>query len=92
MTLFLCILSSTGTVFLYCYTGSLTTDQFLRYGDIAYESDWFLMPIEMQTYLILIIADAQRPLEFHGMRIINLNLATFASVMLAFDLDFFSLI
>lgn len=80
MLLFIGVPTSTGVVFLYCYVGSLTTDQFLRFGNIAYESEWFKMTVEQQKLIQLIIADAQRPLVFHGLQLINLNLEAFGKV------------
>lgn len=72
--------TSTGTTFVYCYIGSLTTEIFFLYGDISYESDWYKLPIEQQKLLQLIIADAQRPQIFHGFGIIESNLTTFIKV------------
>lgn len=57
-----------GAVVLFCYAGSLTMDEFHRYGDIAYEFEWIEMPIELQKFILLIIADAQHPLIFEYYR------------------------
>lgn len=75
------LMSSTIAVFLYCYVGSLTTDQFLRYGDISYESQWYKLPIDLQKFFQLIIVDAQRSLSYHGFGIIDLNLNAFTKIM-----------
>lgn len=58
----------------------MTTNEFLRYGDIAYQSEWIKMPNKLQKFIPLIIADAQRPLIFEGLNIIVLNLMTFTKV------------
>lgn len=71
----------TGTVFLYCYIGSLTTEQFFRYGNKTYESLWYKMPMEQRKYMKFMIANAQRPHVFHGFGIIDLNLMAFTAVM-----------
>lgn len=71
---------STGTVFLYCYVGTFTTAQFLNYGDASYKSLWYRYPLDLQKAVQLIIADAQRPLIFHGFGIIDLNLMVFTKV------------
>lgn len=68
------------TVFLFCRLGSLTTIQFHRFGDISYNSEWYKMPIEQRNYIELLIADAQRPLIFHGLKLVDLNLLTFTKV------------
>lgn len=71
---------SVGTVFLYCYVGSSTTSQFLRYGDITYMSNWLELPIELQKCIHVLIANTQRPLIYNGLNLIDLNLMTFAKV------------
>lgn len=43
---------STVTVCLYCFLGSWTTEQFVRFGDISYDSE--------QKIIKFLIADAQR--------------------------------
>lgn len=76
-----CVQASTGTVLLFCYVGSITTSEFLRYGDISYQSDWFRMTINQQKCILLIIVDAQRPLIFDGLGIIDFHLPTFVKVL-----------
>lgn len=39
------------------------------------------MPIELQRFIQLVIADEQRPLIFTGMGVLGLNLAVFTTVM-----------
>lgn len=73
--------ASTGSVFLYCYVGSMITDQFFIYGDIAYESDWHKLPLGLQKYFQLIIADAQRQRVFTGFNVIDLDLTAFTKVV-----------
>lgn len=71
---------ATGIVFLYCFTGSMATEQFFRYGNVSFESDWYKFPIELQKYVLLIIANAQQPKIFNGFSIIDLNLLAFTKV------------
>lgn len=75
-----CVPLGTGYVFLFCSVGSYTTDNFLRFADISYESLWYKFPPDLQKYLRLIIADAQRPQVFRGFGIVDLNLMAFAKV------------
>lgn len=77
---------STGTVFLYCYVGSLTTEQFSRYATIPYESDWLMMPLQLQKFLLIIVAEARRPVEFSGLGLFSLNLMAFGKVWYEFKL------
>lgn len=74
------IVTSAGNIFLYCYVGTLTTVQFLRFSDVVYESIWYKFPVKLQKYLRLIIADAHRPRAFDGFGIMDLNLVAFAKV------------
>lgn len=74
------IIMSTGNIFLYCFVGSLTTSIFWGNADIAYESLWYKLPIDLQKYLLLLLVDAQRPIIFHGFGIINLDLIFFMKV------------
>lgn len=73
--------ASAGSVFLYCYVGSLTNYQFFRYGDISYVSDWYRMPTDLQKCIQLMIADAQQSLEYHGLNVIDMNLTAFTKVI-----------
>lgn len=72
------------TLFLYCYYGKYATDCQAAFALSAYEMDWINFPIEFQRYFILIIANAQLPLSYHGYGIVDLNLETFAKVSLIF--------
>lgn len=78
------LLMSVGVVYVYCFVGSLITDQFLRFGDIAYESEWMKMPTGLQKFIQMMIADAQRPLIFNGLNIVDLNLNAFTKVIAHF--------
>lgn len=55
-------------------------NQFHRYGDISYEAQWIKMPIELQKFVQIVIADAQRPLKFTGLNLVDLNLTAFTTV------------
>lgn len=77
---------NTGTVFLYCYVGSLTMNQFHRYGDISYEAQWIKMPIELRKFVQIVIADAQRLLKFTKLNLVDLNLTAFTTVRFCFHI------
>lgn len=74
------IFVTVGNAFLCCLVGTWTKDNFWRYADISYESLWYKFPIDLQPYLRLIIADAQRPCIFNGFGIIELNVTMFGKV------------
>lgn len=72
--------SSLSYLFLYCYFGKLATESFQKMTDCMFESNWQELPINLQKYLILMIANMQRPLHYHGSRIAVLNLVSFTKV------------
>lgn len=49
-------------------------------SDSLYDCNWHEVPIHLQKHFIIMIAGAQRPLDYSGYGIINLNLETFCSV------------
>lgn len=65
---------------IYCFFGKLATESFAKMSDCVYNMDWHELPIGLQKYLILMIANMQKPLYFHGFGVINLNLETFTKV------------
>lgn len=66
--------------FLYCYFGKMTTECYINMADRLYESNWQQLPIDMQKYFILLLANMHKPLYYHGFGILILNLETFQSV------------
>lgn len=83
----LCAPLSIGCTFLFCAVGSSTTDTFLRFADISYESLWYKFPIDLQQYLRFIIADGQQPHVFQGLGILDLNLMVFTKVYYVVGFD-----
>lgn len=71
---------SISNLFLYCYFGKLATDSFTSMADCLFDTNWQHLPIELQKYFILIIANMQKPLEYHGFGVAVLNLQTFTEV------------
>lgn len=73
-------ISTVLTLFAYCYFGKLATQSFEDMADAFYESNWQNLPINLQKYMILMIANAQKPLYYHGYGLAVLNLETFTAV------------
>lgn len=69
-------------VFVYCFVGTYVTEAFLRYAATTYEIHWYKLPIQLQPFALLIIADAQRPCNLTGLGIFDLNLALFSRVVI----------
>lgn len=77
---FICVINSLFTLFLYCYFGSLATDSFSRISDCVYDSRWYELPTELKIYPIMILGNSHLPLRFYGHKIISINLETYKKV------------
>lgn len=69
-------------MFVYCYFGEMATESFGNLASALYESSWQNLSIKLQKCYILMIANAQRPLYYHGFHVSILSLNTFAKVRL----------
>lgn len=49
-------------------------------ADCLYESRWQNLSIDLQKYLVIMMANAQAKYHFHGFKIAVLNLDTFRKV------------
>lgn len=67
-------------MFFYCYFGKLATLNFEKMTDVVFEMNWLDLPVELQKYFILIIANMQKPLYYYGGGIVILDLGTFVNV------------
>lgn len=74
------VMSSAFVMLIYCYTGTATTENFLKLTEYAYDSKWYDCNNELKQYFVLIIANAQRPQIFNGLKMIDLSLGTFLKV------------
>lgn len=83
----ICILAEVVSVsvfnlFIYCYLGRVATESFLKMSECSYESNWQRLPVKLQKYFIVMIANMQQPLYYHGFSVAVLNLETFNKVRL----------
>lgn len=67
-------------LFLYCFFGKLATDSYAEMAECMYETNWQDAPTELQKYLILMIANMQKPRQFHGFNVTLIDLQTFTNV------------
>lgn len=74
------VMISITDLLLYCFFGKAATESHQEIADCLFESNWLDMPIELQKYLILMIANIQKPLYYHGFGVANLDLETFKRV------------
>lgn len=75
-----CLILNVVSLFAYCYYGSLSTECFAKIHTCFFDTNWLLLETKLKKYLILMLANAQQPLIYHGSGIVNLQLATFTSV------------
>lgn len=61
-------------------TGKRTNVYYYLMGHSLFESNWYLLPYELQKYYILMIANAQLPINYKGMNVVDLNLERFTKV------------
>lgn len=74
------LLVSGANLYLYCYYGNRSTNDFAQMAQLLYESNWNQHPVELQKFFKMMIANAQRPLFYHGFHLVQLNLETFLKV------------
>lgn len=70
------IVAGLGILFFYCYFGTEATESFEKMADSLFESNWFDLPIKLQKYMIIMIANMQRSIYYHGFEFGNLDLKT----------------
>lgn len=74
------LLVSGANLFLYCYYGNRSTIDYAQMAHSLYESNWYQHSVGLQRFFKMMIANAQRPLFYHGFRIVQLNLETYLKV------------
>lgn len=65
---------------IFCYFGTHITDRLLLIALIMYESKWYYYPLELQKFVILVIARSQKPAYFTGLNLIRCTLEIFGKV------------
>lgn len=75
------IFISSANLFIYCFAACKSTDQYLKLADLLYESTWPELPIDLQKIIVLMILEAQKPIYYHGLYLLELRLGTFMKVL-----------
>lgn len=70
---FLGVFISGFTLFLYCDSAQLATDNLIQFGDEVFDSAWYELSNEIQKTYILLIANAEKPLRYDGLNMVYLN-------------------
>ena len=74
-------------LFPYCYFGKLATESFEKMFDCTYDLSWPDLPLEQQKSVILMLANMQRPIYYHGFKIATLDLNTFILVSVSINIS-----
>lgn len=64
----------------FCYFGNLAADHVSEIGDAAYGLNWFEHPLEIQKYVILIMARSNERVAFSGFHLITCSMEKFGKV------------
>lgn len=75
------LLVSGANLYLYCYYGDRSTRNFDQMAHVIFQSNWNERPVEIQKFFKMMIANAQRPLFYHGLYIFHLNLETYLKLL-----------
>lgn len=67
-------------LFLYCYFGKLAADSYELMCECVYDSFWQKLSPNLQKYIVVMIANMQQSLYYHGFGIVTLDLRTFIRV------------
>lgn len=78
VTILLTIVSGMYILYVYCYFGIKSTESHEEMSECFYECNWLELPFELQKYFVVMIANAQRPMYYHGFDVAILNLETFS--------------
>lgn len=70
------------SLFVFCFFGKMATQSYETMADSLYDANWHQRPVKVQKLIMLIIANAQQPLFYHGSGIAVLNLELFTKVIL----------
>lgn len=73
-------ITAESVICIYCYFGVKTTESYENMASDLYESNWPDLPVKLQKYCIVMIANMQRPVYYHGFNICNLDLEIFVVV------------
>lgn len=66
--------------FLMCDNGNAVTSAFDELDEVVYGMDWYLCPIELQKYLVLMLSVIRQPIVMRGIFSLDCSRFTFKRV------------
>ncbi|XP_053660533.1 odorant receptor 83a [Anopheles marshallii] len=70
-------------LYLYCFLGHILMNQGLKVGDALWKSPWHLCGASYRRRMLIILMNAQRPVRLTGLKLYELNLETYYTVLKA---------
>lgn len=58
----------------------MATESYEQMADRLFESKWPDLPVYLQKYFIVMIANTQKPIYYHGFGVANMKMETFCGV------------
>lgn len=77
----LCVMEGLSYTFILCFYANLSTHSLTDIARVVYDSNWYKQPPKMQKLLKLIIARAQKPNIFMGLKLVHCSLESFTKVI-----------
>lgn len=74
------VLAGTSNLFAYCYLGKMATHSYENMAKCLYDCNWHELSPKLQKYIVVMMANAQRPVYYDGFGVAVLNLETFTKV------------
>ncbi|CAH0398513.1 unnamed protein product [Chilo suppressalis] len=68
-------------VFLYCYQGSMLSEESIAIADAAYECPWYVMPVPLRRSLLIMMTRTRRVAKFTAEGLTTLSLSCFMGVI-----------
>lgn len=72
------------TLLWYCYFGKLAAKSYAKMLDCVYNMKWYDQPNESQKYFILMTANMQKTVYYHGSEVAKMDVETFIKVCAIF--------
>lgn len=65
---------------IFCYFANWASDRVEENGDTVYDLNWRDYPVDMQKYVVLMLARSQERIEFNGLGLAKCTLESFGKV------------
>lgn len=77
---FICMICSLAAILIVCEFGHQLTSQFNRFDERLCHSKWYLLPMDLQKMLVIVMTNTQQPAYLHSYGNIELTRNSFKEV------------